>query len=79
MQGILEPLPPELPETQLRELSDFAMSFVERQGYDLIETLIDMNRTIYADFAYISNSTSLETTPFDVYVNRRGLVTRRRQ
>lgn len=66
-------LPPELPETQLRELSDFAMSFVERQGYDLIETLEAINRTIYKDFSYISGSTHLETTPFDVYVNRRGV------
>ncbi|MEM9190522.1 MAG: class II glutamine amidotransferase [Myxococcota bacterium] len=66
-------LPPELPETQLRELSDYAMSFVERQDYDLVDTLHDINMTIRQDFAYVSKSTSLETTPFDVYVSRRGV------
>jgi transglutaminase-like putative cysteine protease len=66
-------LPPELPETQLRELSDFAMSFVERQDYNLIDSLMDLNETIYRDFAYVSGSTTLETTPFDVYVQRRGV------
>ncbi len=66
-------LPLELPATQLRELSDFATSFAERQDYDLIETLLDVNRTIYRDFRYIPGSTSLETTPFDVYVSRQGV------
>lgn len=66
-------LPPELPETQLRELSDYAMSFVERQDYSLMETLDDLNRTIYADFSYVSGSTTIETTPFDVYASRRGV------
>lgn len=66
-------LPPELPESQLRELSDFAMSFVERQDYDLVETLADINATIYHDFKYESHSTTLATTAFDVYVQRRGV------
>lgn len=66
-------LPPELPETQLRELSDFAMSFVERQDADLIAALIDMNLTVYRDFAYISNSTNLATTPWDVFASRKGV------
>lgn len=66
-------LPPELPETQLRELSDFAMSFVERQDHDLVETLRDINTSIRRDFAYVSESTTLETTPFDVYVTREGV------
>ncbi|MCO5170871.1 MAG: class II glutamine amidotransferase [Planctomycetes bacterium] len=66
-------LPPELPETQLRELNDYAMSFVERQDYDLFETLNDMNRTIYRDYAYVSGSTTLETTPFEVHTSRRGV------
>ena len=42
-------LPPELPETQLSELYEFAMSFVERQDHDLVQTLLDMNTTIYRD------------------------------
>ncbi|MDF1664222.1 MAG: class II glutamine amidotransferase [Planctomycetota bacterium] len=60
-------LPPELAPSQLRELSEFALSFVERQDADLVETLLDMNKTIYRDFKYIPNSTNLETTPFEVY------------
>ncbi len=71
MQSYL--LPPELPETQLRELSEFAMSFAERQDYDLLETLADMNETIRRDFLYETESTTLETTPFEVYVARRGV------
>lgn len=66
-------LPPELPETQLTELSEFAMHFAERQDNDLVRTLLDMNLTIQRDFAYVSGSTTLETTPFDVYVSRRGV------
>lgn len=66
-------LPPELPESQLRELSEFAMSFAERQDFDLMETLADINATIFHDFAYAPQSTTLATTPFDVYVNRHGV------
>ena len=66
-------LPPELPETQLQELIDFAMSFVERQDYDLVQTLFDMNTTIYRDFKYVSGSTTMATTPFHVYTQRRGV------
>ena len=71
MQAYL--MPPELPEPELRELSEFAMSFVERNDYDLVETLLDLNRTIYRDFTYLSGSTSIETTPFEVYSQRRGV------
>lgn len=66
-------LPVELPETQLTELSEFAMHFAQRQDGDLVRTLLDMNLTIQRDFAYVSGSTNLETTPFDVYVSRRGV------
>ena len=71
MQAYL--MPAELPEPELRELSEFAMSFVERNDYDLVETLLDMNRTIYRDFTYVPGSTTVETTPFQVYVQRRGV------
>ena len=71
MQAYL--MPPELPEPELRELSEFAMSFVIRNDYDLVETLLDMNRTIYRDFVYVPGSTTVETTPFQVYVQRRGV------
>jgi transglutaminase-like putative cysteine protease/predicted glutamine amidotransferase len=66
-------LPPELPETQLDELYAYAMSFVERQDHDLVQTLLDVNTTIHRDFRYESGSTTLETTPFDVYVARNGV------
>jgi transglutaminase-like putative cysteine protease/predicted glutamine amidotransferase len=66
-------LPPELPESQLRELFIYAMSFVERQDYDLVETLEDINRTIHRDYAYVQGVTTLATTPFDVYAHRRGV------
>ncbi|MCB9647944.1 MAG: transglutaminase family protein [Deltaproteobacteria bacterium] len=66
-------LPPELPETQLTELTEFAMSFVQRQDFDLVQTLVDMNTTLYRDFAYVSGSTTMATTPFDVFTSRRGV------
>jgi transglutaminase-like putative cysteine protease/predicted glutamine amidotransferase len=66
-------LAPELPESQLEELSEFAMSFVERNGSDLVGTLLDMTRTIYQDFEYVSGSTSVANTPFDAMQSRRGV------
>lgn len=66
-------LPQELPETQLAEIADYAMSFVKRNDYDLLETLLDMNISIFREYKYQQNSTTLATTPFDVYVNRRGV------
>jgi transglutaminase-like putative cysteine protease len=66
-------LPPELPESQLGELTDFAMSFVVRNDHDVIDSLVDINQTIYRDFKYKSGSTNLETTPFDVFLNRYGV------
>jgi hypothetical protein len=67
-------LPPELPETQLRELSDFGMSFVERQDYNLINTLVDLNEIVFRYCSYSSGSATLATTPSDVYVQRKGLM-----
>jgi len=66
-------LPPELPETQLRELTDYAMSFVERNDYNLLRTIEDINSSIYSDFEYVSGSTTNSTTPFEVYADRRGV------
>ena len=66
-------LPAELPETQLQELADYAMSFVERNDYDLIGTLLDMNRSIYKEYKYSQGTTTVATTAFDVYANRRGV------
>ncbi len=66
-------LPPELPETQLRELGRYAMSFVERNDFDLIDTLLDLNETLFREYAYVPGSSTLLTTPFQTYVERRGV------
>lgn len=66
-------LPPELPESELSELVEYAMSFVYRNDYDLIDTLLDINWTIYKEYQYRQGSTNNFTTPFEVYVNRRGV------
>jgi transglutaminase-like putative cysteine protease/predicted glutamine amidotransferase len=66
-------LPPELPETQLTELMTYAMSFAERNGRHLLDTLNDINQTIYRDFRYVPGATSLRTTAFEVYASREGV------
>jgi transglutaminase-like putative cysteine protease/predicted glutamine amidotransferase len=66
-------LPPELPETELVELIEYAMSFVERNDYDLLDTLLDINWTIFKEYKYLQGSTTIFTTPFEVYVNRHGV------
>lgn len=65
--------PIELPETQLTEIYDYAMSFVARNNQDLMETLFDINLTFFREFEYVPGSTNLATTPFDVLVNKRGV------
>jgi transglutaminase-like putative cysteine protease len=74
-QKMLSPYlqPDELPDTQLRALYDYAMSFVKRNGGDLMETLFSINLALFREFDYVSGSTNLETTPFDVYVNGEGV------
>jgi len=71
MQAYL--LPPELPESHLTEISDFALSFADRNDYNLRDTLIDMNRTIYRDFEYLPGVTDLETTPYEILTRRKGV------
>lgn len=66
-------LPPELPENQLLELSDFAMAAVERCDFHLVDTLSDLNRQIHKDFRYEPRSTTLATTPYELLCNRRGV------
>ncbi|MDB4960740.1 MAG: hypothetical protein JWP01_739 [Myxococcales bacterium] len=72
---ILDPylLPFELPETELAELGEYAMSFVKRNDYDLLDTLLDINHTIYREYAYKQGATNVLTSAFDVYVHRRGV------
>ena len=72
---ILQPflLPPELAESELQELTDYAMSFAKRNDYDLLETLLDLNASIFREYEYKAASTSLMTTAFEIYANRRGV------
>jgi transglutaminase-like putative cysteine protease/predicted glutamine amidotransferase len=72
---VLDPflLPPELAETELAELAEYAMSFVKRNDSDLLDTLLDINQSIHREYAYIQGATNVYTTAFDVYVNRRGV------
>lgn len=74
-QHMLAPylLPPELPEPQLRTLTEYATGFVEKNGADLLETLLDINWTIFKEFSYSQGSTTLATTAFDVFVTRQGV------
>jgi transglutaminase-like putative cysteine protease len=65
--------PVELPDTQLQELTDYAMDFVRRNNFDLMETLFAINLALYHDFQYIPACTDLDTTPFQVYLTRRGV------
>lgn len=66
-------LPPELPESQLDELTEYAMSFVKRNDFDLLDTLLDINATIFKEYTYRQGSTTVFTTAFEVYANRRGV------
>lgn len=66
-------LPTELPETELRALSEYAMSFVERNRYNLLDTVLNINDTIYRDYQYVSGFTNNLTTPYEVFVMRKGV------
>jgi transglutaminase-like putative cysteine protease len=72
---VLEPylLPPELPESELAELTKYAMTFVVRNDYDLLDTLLDLNDTIFNEYKYRQGTTTVFTTPFEVFVNRQGV------
>lgn len=65
--------PTELPESQLRELYNYAMAFVQNNNQDLMETLFAINLTLFREYQYVPGSTWLETTPWEVYTNRRGV------
>jgi transglutaminase-like putative cysteine protease/predicted glutamine amidotransferase len=65
--------PAELAESELTELTDYAMSFVERNDYDLLDTLLDLNATIFKEYRYAQGTTNLNTTAFQVYATRSGV------
>jgi transglutaminase-like putative cysteine protease len=66
-------LPPELEQSELYELSDYARAFVYRNGHNLVGSLLDMTRTLFQEITYEPGVTQLETTPFEVYRDRRGV------
>jgi transglutaminase-like putative cysteine protease len=72
---VLQPflLPPELPESELEELTEYAMAFVERNDYDLLDTLLDLNSSIFREYEYRQGATTVSTTPFEVYAKRQGV------
>jgi transglutaminase-like putative cysteine protease/predicted glutamine amidotransferase len=74
-QQVLRPylLPPELAESELMELGEYAMSFVERNDSDLLDTLLDMNHSIWSDYQYVPGTTTVATSAFEVYTSRRGV------
>jgi transglutaminase-like putative cysteine protease len=49
------------------------MTFVKRNDFDLIDSLLDMNQSIHRDYEYKQNTTTLATTAFDVYCMRKGV------
>ena len=68
------PPPVELPEPQLRELYDYAMSFVERNDRDLMETLFAINLTLFREYRYVPGSTTPGDDPVrGVHAQDRGL------
>jgi transglutaminase-like putative cysteine protease/predicted glutamine amidotransferase len=64
---------PELAESELAELVDYAMRFVTRNDGDVLDTLLDLNDAIHREYTYVQGSTTLTTTAFDTYSKRRGV------
>ncbi len=71
MQAYLQT--PELPESELFALSEYAMSFVQRNHNNVFAVLNDMNLTIYKEFTYSAGSTNLLTTPYQVLQSKQGV------
>jgi transglutaminase-like putative cysteine protease len=65
--------PAELPEAQLKELYDYGMEFVRRNGGDLMETLFAINLTLFREYDYLPGCTDVGTSPYDVYVSGAGV------
>ena len=65
--------PVELADTQLQEIYEYAMEFVNRNGGDLMETLFAINLSFLRDFRYVPGCTDVGTTAFQVYLTRAGV------
>lgn len=66
-------MPPELPESMLLELSNYALKFVKKNDSDALRILNDINQTIFREFSYVPGSTNLFSTPYEVYFARKGV------
>lgn len=66
-------LPVELPETQLAEIYTYAMDFVKRNNFDLMETLFAINLALHREYQYQPGITCLATSPYEVYFSRKGV------
>ena len=66
-------LPSESPESELTELTEYAMSFVKRNDYNLLDTLLDLNASLFTEYRYVQGATTLATSPYEVYCNRQGV------
>jgi transglutaminase-like putative cysteine protease len=65
--------PDELPDSQLQALYDYAMSFVKRNKGDLMETLFDINLTLFRRYRYTPGGTTVQTTAYEVMSQRFGV------
>ena len=65
--------PSELPDTQLQELYDYGMTFVRRNGGDLMETLFAINLTLFREYRYLPGCTDVGTTSYRVYCTKAGV------
>ena len=56
-----------------RALYDYAMGFVKRNKGDLMETLFAINLTLFRDYEYLPGCTTVDTSPFEVMIQRCGV------
>jgi transglutaminase-like putative cysteine protease len=65
--------PPELPESELFELAEFAMNFVKSSDGDAFDVISNISNYIYKNFEYVPGSTTLNTSAYDVFFHRKGV------
>ena len=65
--------PMELPDSQLLELYEYAKHFVSNNNNDLLEALFAINLEFKHVYKYAPGSTQLNTTPYDVFVTKKGV------
>jgi transglutaminase-like putative cysteine protease len=66
-------LPPELPDSELEVLSRYGMTVADKHNGDVFATMIGLNEDIHDRIRYVAGSTTLHTTPFQVFQNRQGV------